>query len=119
MGTVDNFAFIAIFLGLVFGFVIRAWKPRGMLAARDRLALITGFVAGVTGFAIGSLLINWVVVPVIFWLVAVGLLAAGVAGAVLRWPRLAWFAGTKPIGRAIAVIASMSICALIIGVAFF
>ena len=107
-----------VFLALVAAFVIRAWKARGKLAARDRWALITGFVTAVTGFAIASLLINWVVVPVAIWLVAVGLLAGGVGGAVLRWPGLAWFAGTKPIGRTIAVVASLFICALIIGMAF-
>jgi len=117
MDMVSTYAFIAIFLGLVVAFVIRAWKGRGKLAARDRWALITGFVAAVTGFAIASLLINWVVVSVAIWLVAVGLLAGGVVGAVLRWPELSWFDGTKPIGRAIAVIASLCICALIIGVA--
>jgi len=37
---------------------------------------------------------------------------------VLRWPSLAWFAGTKPIGSAIAIIVSLFICALIIGAAF-
>ncbi len=109
---------IAIFLALVAAFVIRAWKARGKLSARDRLALITSFVTAVTGFAVASLLINWVVVPVAIWLVAVGLLAGGVAGAVLRWPELAWFAGTKPIGRAIGVSATLFVCALIIGVAF-
>jgi len=108
---------LALFLALVGAFVVRAWKARGKLAARDRWALITGFVAAVTGFAIASLLIDWVVVPVAIWLVAVGLLAGGVVGAVLRWPELPWFAGTKPIRRTISVVASLFICALIIGVA--
>ncbi|MBA3236582.1 MAG: hypothetical protein H0T59_11445 [Chloroflexi bacterium] len=109
---------IVVFLALVAAFAVRAWKVHGNLSARDRWALITGFVTAVTGFAIASLLINWVVVPIAIWLVAVGLLALGVVGAVLRWPDLEWFAGTKPIGRAIAVIASLFIGALIIGVAF-
>ncbi len=109
---------LTLFLALVVAFVVRAWKARGKLSARDRWALITSFVTAVTGFAIASLLVNWVVVPVAIWLVAVGLLAGGVVGAVLRWPELAWFAGTKPIGRTIAVIANLFICALIIGVAF-
>ena len=104
-----------VFLALVAAFVIRAWKERGTLAAPDRWALITGFVAAVAGFAIASLLINWVVVPVVIWLAAVGLLAGGVVGAVLRWPELAWFAGTNPIRRAIAVIASLVIWGVIIG----
>ena len=109
---------IAIFFALVTAFVIRAWKTRGKLSARDRWALITGFAMALTGFAIASLLINWVVVPTAIWLVAVGLLAGGVAGAVLRWPELTWYVGTKPIGRAIAVSAGLFICALIIGVAY-
>jgi len=109
---------LALFLALVGVFVLRAWTARGPLAARDRWALITGFVAAVTGFAIASLLIDWVVVPVAVWLAAVGLLAGGVAGAVLRWPRLPWFAGTKPIERAVAVTASLVIYALVIGAAF-
>ena len=109
---------ISVFFALVVAFVIRAWKARGKLAGRDRWALITGFVAAVTGFAIASLLTNWVIVPVAIWFVAVGLLAAGVAGAGLRWPGLPWFASTKPIGRGIAVVASLFICAVIIGAAF-
>ncbi len=109
---------LTLFLALVVAFVVRAWKARGKLSARDRWALISSFVTAVTGFAIASLLVNWVVVPVAIWLVAVGLLTGGVVGAVLRWPELAWFAGTKPIGRTIAVIANLFICALIIGVAF-
>jgi hypothetical protein len=108
---------IAVFLALVVVFVIQSWKARGKLSARDRWALITSFVAAVTGFAIASLLINWVVVPPAIWLVAVGLLAGGVIGAVLRWPGLTWFAGTRPIGRTIAVSTSLFICALIIGMA--
>ena len=117
MDIVSTFAFIAIFLALVVAFVIRAWKACGKLSAGDRWALITGFVMAVTGFAIASLMIDWVVAPIAIWIVAVGLLASGVVGAVLRWPSLAWFAGTKPIGRAIAVIASLFIGALIIGAA--
>jgi len=109
---------LAIFPALVAAFVIRAWKTRGWLAGRDRWALVTSFVTAIAAFAIATLLINWVVVPTTIWLVAVGLLAGGVAGAVLRWPELAWFAGTKPIGRAIGVSATLFVCALIIGVAF-
>lgn len=109
---------IVILFALVTAFLIRAWKMHGRFFARDRWALITGFVAAVTGFAIASLLINWVVVPVVIWLIAVGVLAVGVVGAVLRWPVLAWFAGAKSFRRAIAIIASLFLYALIIGVAF-
>ncbi len=108
---------IAIFVALVVAFLIRAWKAHGKLAARDRWALITGFVAAVTGFAFASLLINWVILPVAIWIVAVALLAGGVVGAVLRWPELPWFEGTKPIRRAIGITAALFVCALVIGVA--
>ena len=56
-----------------------------------------------TAFAIAPLLINWVVVPIAIWLIAVAFLAGGVVGAVLRWPELAWFRGTHPVSRAIGV----------------
>ncbi len=38
-------------------------------------------------------------------------------GAVLRWPELAWFSGTRPIRRAVGTSATLVSCALIIGVA--
>ncbi len=108
---------LAIFPALVAAFVIRAWKTHGWLAGRDRWALVTSFVTAIEAFAIATLLINWVVVPVAVWLVAVGLLAGGVAGAVLRWPGLAWYDGTTLIRRTIGVSASLLICALVIGAA--
>jgi len=118
MDIASTLVITAIFLALVAAFVIRAWKACGKLSARDRWALITGFVTAIAAFAIASLLIDWVVVPMAIWLVAVGLLVGGVVGAVLRWPDLSWFEGTKPIGRAIGVIATLLICAPIIAVAF-
>jgi hypothetical protein len=108
---------VALFFALVARFVIRGWKARGRLSAHDRWSLITSFAVAVTTFAIAPLLINWVVVPTPIWLIAVALLAGGVAGAVLRWPELAWFAGSRPLQRAIRVGATLVSCTLIIGVA--
>ncbi len=96
---------------------MRAWKADGRLSARDRWALITSFAVVITTFVIAPLLINWVMVPTAIWLIAVALLTGGVVGAVLRWPELAWFAGTHPIRWAIGVGATLVSCALIIGVA--
>ncbi len=98
---------VALFLGLVARFVVRAWKPQGRLSARDRCALITSFATATATFVLAALLINWVMVPTAIWLVAVALLAAGVVGAVLRWPELAWFTGTHPRWRAIGVGAAL------------
>jgi hypothetical protein len=107
---------LALFFGLVVRFVIRAWKAHGRLSGRDRWALLTGFAVASTTFVVAPLLINWVVVPTLIWLVAVALLAGGVAGAVLRWPELAWSSGTHPTRRAIGVGATLLSCALIITV---
>ena len=116
---------ITVFLTIVGAFVLRACarvtsgraKVQSRLIARDRWALITGFVTAVTAFAIVSLPLEEVVVPRAIWFVGVGLLAGGVLGAVLRWPDLTWYAGTTPRRRAIGVVSTLCICALIIGVA--
>ncbi len=112
---------ITIFLILVGAFVVRACAPRvhaqSRLVARDRWGLITGFVIAVTAFAIVSLPLAEVIIPGVIWFVGIGLLASGVFGAVLRWPDLAWYAGTRPLRRMIGGIATLCICLLIIGVA--
>ena len=108
---------VALFFALVTAFVIRAWKAHGRLSGRDRWALITSFAVAATTFVVAPLLINWVMVPTLIWLVAVALLAGGVAGTALRWPELAWFSRTHPIPRAIGVGAALLSCALIITVA--
>ena len=108
---------VTLFFALVARFVIRAWKAHGWLSGRDRWALITSFAVTSTTFVIAPLLINWVVMPTLLWLIAVGLLAGGVAGAALRWPELAWFSGTRPTWRAISVSTTLVTCALIAGVA--
>lgn len=107
---------IALFLGVVALFVLRAWRTDGRLAARDRWGLITSFAVASTTFVIAPLLINWVMAPATIWFMAVALLAGGVVGAVLRWSELAWFADPHPTRRAIGVAATLVGCALIIGV---
>ena len=108
---------VVLFFALAARFMIRAWKGHGRMSGRDRWALITSCAVALTMFVVAPLMINWVLVPTVIWLLAVGLLTGGVVGAVLRWPELAWFIGTHPIRRAIGVGATLGICALIIGVA--
>ena len=108
---------LTLFFTLVARFVIRAWKAQGRLSGSDRWSLITSFAVAATTFVAAPLLINWVVVPTAIWLVAVALLAGGVAGVVLRWPELAWFSGTRPTRRAIRIGATLVSCTLIITVA--
>jgi hypothetical protein len=108
---------LGLFLGLVALFAVRAWMPHGRLSGRDRSGLIAGFAVAAAAFVAASRLINWVVVPTGLWLVGVALLAAGVAGAARRWPELAWFAGTRTVGRAVRGGAILVICALVVGAA--
>ena len=108
---------LALFFALGARFVIRAWKAQGFLSGRDRWSLITSFAVASTTFIVAPLLINWVMVPTAIWPVAVTLLSVGVAGAVLRWPELAWFSGARPTWRAIRIGATLVSCALVIGVA--
>ncbi len=106
-----------VFLALVVAFAIRSWKAHGRLAVRDRWALLTDCARALAAFALATMLIDWTVAPVALWLVAVALLAGGVAGAVLRWPGLAWYACARPRWRAGGVVATLCICALVIGLA--
>ena len=104
-----------VFLALVAAFAFRPWNTRGWLVARDRWALLSDLARALAAFALASILIDWTVAPAALWLVAVALLAGGVAGAALRWPGLAWYAGTRPRWRAAGVVATLCVCALLIG----
>lgn len=106
-----------VFLALVAVFAIRSWRAKGRLAACERWALVTDFARALAAFALASMLIDWTITPAALWLVAVALLAGGVLGAALRWPGLAWYAGMWPRWRIAGVVATLSICALIIGAA--
>ena len=108
---------VALFIGLVARFVIRAWKGHGRLSGRDRWALITSFAVALTTFVVAPLVINWVLMPTVIWLIVVALLAGGVVGAALRWPELAWFTGSRPIRRAVSIGATLMSCMLITGMA--
>lgn len=116
---ISTIVVVAIFFWLVISFTAKAWNAGGKFSSRDRWALITGFFTAVSAFAIASLLINWLVVPAMLWLLAVGLLAGGVVGAVMRWPTLPWFAeGANTRRRSFNVAADLLISLLLIGVAF-
>lgn len=114
-----NILALVLFFGLVGRFVFRGWKAHGRLSGRDRWSLITSFAVASTAFVVAPLLIDWTIVPTAIWLVAVALLAGGVIGVVLRWPELAWSAGTRPIRRGIGIGTTLVSCSLIIAVALF
>lgn len=107
-----------LFLSLVSAFALRTCGIPRRLAVRDRWGLLGAAVTALTGFAIASLFVNWVNVPVAVWLVAVGMAAAGGMGAGLRWPQIPWSASTHPALRAAVVLPYWSACGLVIAVAF-
>jgi hypothetical protein len=108
-----------IFLALIAHFTAAAWTERGKLALDDRWRVLTRSTSAVAVCAIAILLINWAVVPTFVWLAGVALLAAGVAGAALRWPVLPWFAtGTARPRRIAGMATDFLFSALLIGAAF-
>lgn len=119
LSLIGPIVMVAIFLWLVVSFPLRAWRRGSKIASLDRWTLITSFFTAVSAFAIASLLINWLVVPAAIWLLAVGLLAGGVVGTVVRWPTLPWFAeGANTRKHYFNIAADLLISLLLIVVAF-
>ena len=108
---------LVLFFGPVALFALRAWKPNGRFSARDRSGLVASVAVAAAAFAAAPLLINWVRVPAAVWLVAVALLAGGVAGAALRWPELPWLPGTRRVRGAVGAGATLAISGVIAMVA--
>jgi len=78
---------LLVVVGFVGSFVLAAWSP-SIGAAKDRLALtVSGLTAA--GLLVASRgIVDWSSFPIVTWYAVVVLLAAGVVGAVLRWPTL-------------------------------
>ncbi|NIJ04644.1 hypothetical protein [Frigoribacterium faeni] len=88
-------ALSAVVVGLVVlvvtgSFAVSAWADRAALRSRSRVDLLTGALASVVALVVLHQLAPWSSVPVALWLLPVLLVAAGVSGAVLRWPGLPW-----------------------------
>jgi hypothetical protein len=113
-----NFTFIVVFLSLISAFVLGSWGIPERVSAQDRCGLVSRSVTAITGFAIASLFINWVNVPVAVWLAGVALFAVGVVGAALRWPQVPWFESTRPALRAFFVVTYCFVSGLVVGVAY-
>jgi hypothetical protein len=105
---------LIVVIGFVAGFTVSAWSPR-FGAARDRLALVTDGVAAAGILTASRVWVDWSTATSLTWYALVLLLAAGVVGAVLRWPTLAPLADpTKRTRRTIgAVFAAVVILGLV------
>jgi hypothetical protein len=78
---------LIVVVGFVAGFALSAWSPR-IGAARDRLALVVDGLMAAGLLLAGRAIVDWSTTTIFAWYALVLLLAAGVVGAVLRWPAL-------------------------------
>jgi hypothetical protein len=115
----DDWKIVAI-TWFVAAFAIGAWRTHGQLAARDRWALSTRFAAAVAGVAMAWLHLNWVSTPTVVWWILVGVVTASTVKAAFRWPDLPWIEHADSMrrrraGRAAGTVASLLMCAAIVG----
>jgi hypothetical protein len=78
---------LIVLVGFVAAFVVAAWSPR-IGRARDRLALVVDGLLAAGLLVAGRGIVDWSTTSIYAWYALVVLLAAGVAGAVLRWSAL-------------------------------
>jgi|tagenome__1003787_1003787.scaffolds.fasta_scaffold20965259_3 hypothetical protein len=113
----DDWQSVAI-LWLISAFTINAWRRHGPATDQDRSRMLARFAAALTGLAMAWVTVNWVTTPIVAWLLAVALLAAGVFGMVRRWPALPWFAETFSPLRALGLTTTLGMCTVIVAVPF-
>jgi hypothetical protein len=88
VSAVAGIVVLVVAAAVVTAQVLRAWSVR--FAARDRYALVSATVdavvvlAAVRAVAPPPVALSWL------WVAAAGAVGFGVAGAILRWPALAW-----------------------------
>ncbi len=112
----DDWKIVAI-VWLIVAFVMGAWRTHGRLAARDRWALLTRFAAAVAGLAMAWLHLDWVATPTPVWFILVVFVSASAVRAALRWQSLPWIEyASRMRGRTAGVLASLLMCAVIVGV---
>lgn len=90
--------------------VVPRWAPR------SRTAIATATLDAVLVLVLAHALIAWWAIPTPLWVVPVGLSAAGVVGAIIRWPDVSWM---KPgrgarVGAILAVLHLAVVTALIV-----
>jgi len=64
---------------------VSAWKPDGRWAARSRRTLLAALLETAFMVVLARPVIDWSPVTVWFWVLSVAAVAAGTAGAVIRW----------------------------------
>jgi len=105
-------------LALSAAFVVSAFA-RGRLRARSGVALVGRFADVVVFLLLARLLQSWSVLTPWAWLVPVGLVAAGVAGAILRWPELSIWRPDRPRWRAIVALVLRAAIVVLVTVLVF
>ncbi len=67
---------------------VSVWKPDSRWAARSRRTLLAALLEIAFMVVLARLVIDWSPVTIWFWVFSVAALAAGTAGAVIRWDAL-------------------------------
>jgi len=71
-------------------FALSVWTQKEARRTRSRVDLLIAGLNSVVVLVVLHQLLPWSSVPVALWLLPVLLVAAGMVGAVLRWPGLPW-----------------------------
>ena len=87
------------------GFALSVWTDKEARRTRSRVDLLIAALNSVVVLVVLHQLLPWSSVPVVLWLLPVLLVAAGVVGAVLRWPGLPWRRGDRARWRVVANLA--------------
>ena len=91
---------LALFVPGTFAFSV--WTEKEARRSRSRVDLVIAALNSVVVLVVVHQLLPWSSVPVALWLLPVLLVAAGVVGAVLRWPALPWLRPDRSHRRVVA-----------------
>ncbi|QHC65288.1 hypothetical protein Q0F99_09015 [Rathayibacter oskolensis] len=98
-------------------FALGTLPLRAALLDRDRLRVLARGVEAIAVLLLVRAFADWTLLTVVPWLVLVGVVAAGTAGAVLRWGSLPWLEdAARRRGRALGFAGTLALSAAFVGV---
>ncbi|KQQ06266.1 MULTISPECIES: hypothetical protein [unclassified Rathayibacter] len=98
-------------------FALGTLRLRATLLDRDRLRVLTRGVEAVIVLFLVRSFADWTLLTIVPWLVLVAVVAAGAAGAVLRWPALPWLEDpARSRTRALGFAGTLALSAAFVGV---
>lgn len=107
-------AFLVAFAAL---FAARAWRA-GRFSISDRVAGLAELIGVSAYFALTTIIVDWTAVSLLFWVVSVGVTAAGAGVLALRFLSLPWRrTGNRFVLRVIRLVIGMLASGAVIAVA--